>query len=536
MLKLMLVDDEPITRKGIRTSIDWKKYDVEIICEASNGKDALEKALELRPHVVLTDIRMPVMDGLTLSACLREQLPDTKVIILSGHEDFSYAKKALSLGVTEYLLKPVDANSLISVISQLYTDIVAEQNQKERKQSANLVFNENFPQIKSKFINRILKEDYGSTQEIMETAEALRLELSGPDYLVFVVDIDDFFILTEDLSAKDKDLIKFSVVNISEELLNQTFSGCLCYSEFEHIIAVVSSRNITYNAIEKLSRDIQYYVGKHLKFTVSIGVGKIYSNILELGRSYSEALTALKQKIYSGKSSIIQFISLDNMTAPDTVIYPISQEKEIVGFLKTLNLAAINTILDSIFTKFIENNASPENIKNICSRLIIISIGCVEEMGINISGSLGANFSPYNEIAKYDTLIDLKEWMTAFFSNIINMIQQNKNLKFKGIIKNALQYIEDNYNKELTLSDIANVVFVTPNYLSRIFKEEMQVNFIDWLNKYRIEKAKDMLLEPGAKTYEVAEKVGYGDYKYFSQIFKKYTGITPKDFKDRNNK
>ena len=313
MLKLLLVDDEPIIRKGIRTSIDWEKYDIEIAGEASNGMDAIEKALVLKPHIVITDIRMPIMDGLLLSGSLKKQLPDTRIIILSGYDDFAYAREALSLGVYEYLLKPVGAEELISVITRIKDEIIKEQSEKSKNLSEAIAFNENFPRIKSNFINKLLKGEFTNSNLIFNKAETLKLNLSGPEYLVFTVDIDDFLIMTEDMSDKDIDLLKFSVMNISEELLFSVFSGLVCYSEFDHLIGVISSKNYSETLVRNLCTDIQHCCRKYLDLSVSLGIGKAYKNILDLPGSYFEALTALRSKIYKGKSSITFFSSLNNI-------------------------------------------------------------------------------------------------------------------------------------------------------------------------------------------------------------------------------
>ena len=204
-----------------------------------------------------------------------------------------------------------------------------------------------------------------------------------------------------------------------------------------------------------------------------------------------------------------------------------------IGYLKALNIEGLNLILDKVFDKFVTSSATPENIKNICGRLIVIAVGCIEEMGIDIYNNLGVSFNPFKEVEKFSVLEDMNKWLKALFEKMVILIQDNKTSKFKGIIKIVLKHIEENYQKDLSLIDISGIVYVTPNYISRIFKEEMNVNFVEYLNQFRVEKAKAFLLETGSKTYEVAEKVGYRDYKYFSYIFKKFTGCTPREFKEK---
>lgn len=533
MLKLMLVDDEPVIRKGIRTSIEWDKYDVEIAGEATNGKDALEMALGLKPDIVVTDIRMPVMDGLALAGELRTRLPDTRVVILSGYDDFDYAKEAISLGVSEYLLKPVRAEDLVALVIKFKNEIAKTRLERNRNQVANMTFQENLLNLRANFVNRLLKGEYTDPNYIYDRAAALKLDLSGPEYLVFAIEIDDFNSITGEMPERDVELLKFSVVNISEELFSSHSRASICHGGSGQLVGIACFRELGEIQLERICRDIQHYVRKYLDLSVSIGIGNARKNILDAPEACLEALTALGSKIYRGRKSIIFYSSADSGKIADTLRYPFDEEKEMTGYLKTLNLEGINSVLEKIFTGFAESHAGAENVKNICSRLVVTAIGCIGDMGVDLQGSLGASFNPYREVDRFDVLEDLKKWLLAFFERLLILVQDNKTDKFKGIIKAALKYIEENYPKDIGLADISNIVYVTPNYLSRVFKEELGINFVEWLNRFRVEKAKALLSEKGAKTYEVAVKVGYKDYKYFSGIFKKYAGCTPKEFKDK---
>jgi len=532
MIKLLLVDDEPIIRRGIRSSIEWQNYGIEIVGEAANGVEALKQAQQLLPHIVLTDIRMPRMDGLELSRQLKKQLPDTRIIILSGYEDFSYAKEAVSLGIQEYLLKPVGAEELIALLRLLRAEIEQAEAAKRSSLSLHHAFNESYPVIKADFVNRLLKGAPADPASLYEKAELLRIKLTGHQYAILTIDIDDFAIMTEDLPPAKRELLRFSVINIAEELLLAKTSGLVCYSEFDHLIGLACGDKLTPELIDSLCREIQQGVKKFLKLSVSIGIGRTCSDVSELGTSYAEAFSALKLKIHHGKESLIRYHDPGNSQPSQIVLYPSEEEKVIIGCLKTLDTAGLQAAIDHIFARFRELKADVEQIRGICGRLLLISASAIEEMGINVSKVIGAEFNPYKEMERLDTLEDFRAWIGGFFERLGELIQENKNVKFKGIITAALRYIEENYDREVSLATVAAVVYVTPNYLSRIFKEEMGVNYIEWLNRYRIERAKVFLTEPGAKTYSVAEKVGYSDYKYFSQMFKRFVGCSPKEYKE----
>ncbi|MFB9277513.1 response regulator [Cohnella cellulosilytica] len=532
MMKLLLADDEPTIRKGIRTSIDWERYGMEIVGEAANGSDALALALRTKPHIVLTDIRMPIMDGLELARRLKTELPDTRIVVLSGYEDFSYAKEALRIGVQEYLLKPVGADELVALLRRLREEIEQVEAVKRDQQSREHVFNENRPQIQSDFLNRLLRGGDADREEVYGRAEPLQVKLTGSRFAVVAIDIDDFALMTEPLTAAERDLIRYSVMNVAEEIIATRLSGFVGYSEFDHLVGFVCGDRLSSAAIESICREIQQGVRQYLKLSVSVGIGKPREQFRDLSGAYAEAFAALKNKIYEGRGSLIHYREPKQADGARTVLYPSDEEKVITNCLKTLDARGLEHALDQIFERFLALQVEADKIRTICGRLLLVASGGVEEMGIDTADALRPDFNPYRELERFDTLGKLKEGMGGLLLRLMKLVEDNKNAKFKGMILTAIRYMEEHYREEISQADVAAVVYVTPNYLSRVFKEETGVNFIEWLNRYRIEKAKQLLSEPGAKTSVVAEKVGFSDYKYFSHIFKRYAGCAPKEYRE----
>jgi len=532
MIRLLLADDEPTIRKGIRTSIDWAGYGMEVVGEAANGNDALALALETRPHVVLTDIRMPVMDGLELARRLKSELPDTRVVILSGYEDFAYAKEAVRIGAEEYLLKPVGADELVGLLSRLRDEIKRNDAANRSRQSREHAFNENRPKIRSDFLRRLLRENDPDPATVYGKAEPLHLDLSGRQYAVLAIDIDDFALMTDRLPAAERELLRYAVLNVAEEIVAARASGFVGYSEFDHLIGFVCGDDLSRGKIESLCKEIQEGVRRFLKLSVSIGIGRTREQFRDLGGAYAEAFSALKEKMYAGRESLIRYREPASSRENRTVLYPSDEEKAIANCLKSLDADGWKRAVDLVFERFRATQADAENIRSICGRLVLVSASGVEEMGIDTAQAIGADFNPYREMERVDTLAGLKEWMSGLLRRLTLLVEENKNAKFKGMIKSAIRYMEEHYDEDLSQADVAAVVFVTPNYLSRVFKEETGVNFIEWLHRYRIDKAKQLLSEPGAKTSAVAEKVGFSDYKYFSHIFKRYVGCAPKEYRE----
>lgn len=539
MIKLMIVDDESIIRRGIRTSIDWWTLNVDIVGEARNGKQALDLVQDLKPDIVVTDIRMPHMDGLEFAQQLKEQYPHIRIIILSGYDDFDYARQALKIGVTEYLMKPVGAEELSALISRLGTEITQEKLQNEKEQSNQFLMRENFPYIQRMWLNRLLKGDMKINDAVIDKAAQLRIPLDGPEYGVVVVDVDDFRLNTEHVSDREKELIHYSINNIVEEVFSSVFQCTACHSEFDNINVLLNANMHNKHRIMETCIEAQRCIARYMRLSVTIGLGQYVSELADVHESYRQAVYAMQCKVYKGKGQIIAYQDVESEIQGESskskreILLPSEDEKELLEYLSTMDKAKIDELLDTRFKQFAQSYITYEKIKNISVKWVILAIAHLEQMGVDLSDSKSVVLNPYAEIEKYETTDDIQRWLGGLFNVFIESIAAYKNVRYKNIVSVAIKYIHEHYSEEIRLEDISSQVFVTPNYFSRIFKEETGQHFTEWLNKYRVEKAKVLLKDSSAKIYEVAERVGYNDYKYFTHIFKKVTGLTPKEYRNQ---
>jgi two-component system response regulator YesN len=532
VFKIMIVDDEIIIRRGIITSIDWAKYDIEIVEEAKNGQDALDKLANNPVDVVLTDIRMPVMSGIELATRIKQHYPDIEIVVFSGYEDFQYAKQAMRIGVQHYLLKPVIAEELIAVFIQIRDKLNEAKFIRHNEFIKNKIFNENLPFTKSKIITSLLNKAM-DPQEMMDKAKTLNINLSGPEYQVFLIDIDDFLLITEQLSQKDKEAYLFAVINIAEETLQFYLPGLVSYGEQEKIVGLV---NIAHGySIMDMCREIQSNIQKYLKLSTTIGIGRPSPDIMETRKSYSEALNSIQRKAFQGKGSIIAYVEGQHLAVLDDrqLIFFTDEEKRLIQNLKSSNAESVRQMITQYFHHFATANMSFKEVKGVCIRLVISLIQTLEEMGLQIEPIFGQLFIPHVEIEKFEVLQDLRHWFDRIIDEILRMTEQDKKRSFKKVVKDAVHYITQHYDQKISLTDVADHVYVTPAHLSKVFKEETGVTFVKWLNEFRVEEAQKLLKSTWLKTYEIAEKVGFQDYKYFSIIFKKYTGYSPRDYRNQ---
>ncbi|TVX99835.1 response regulator transcription factor [Cohnella terricola] len=537
MIKLMVVDDEVVIRKGIRTSIDWLALNVEIVGEARNGKQALELVQQLKPDIVLTDIRMPYIDGLELAQQLKQHFPHIKIIILSGYDDFNYARTALKIGVTEYLMKPVGAEELTALVTRIGGEIAQEKLQNEKELNDQLLMRESFPYIQRKWLNRLLKGETRINDALLDKANQLRISLEGPEYAVVVVDVDDFRLNTEHAPDREKELIHYSINNIVEEVFSSVFQCTACQSDFDNINVLLNANMHNKHRILECCQEAQRCIARYMKLSVTIGLGQYVSDLADVHESYRQAVYAMQCKVYRGKGQIIAYREVESElqggSAQHAILSPSEDEKELLEYLSTMDKAKVDQLLDNRFRQFAQSYVSYENIKSISLKWVILAIAHLEQMGIDLNKQSLLN--PYTEIEKYETTDDIRRWLGGVFAVFIDSIDTYKNVRYKNIVAAAIKYIHEHYSEEIRVEDISAQVFVTPNYFSRVFKEETGQHFTEWLNKYRVEKAKILLKDVSAKIYEVADRVGYNDYKYFTHIFKKATGLTPKEYRNQTS-
>jgi two-component system, response regulator YesN len=532
MIKIMIIDDEVMIRTGIRTSIDWESYGMTVVGEASNGEEGLQKALEFKPDISIIDVRMPLMDGLAFTKSVKEKMPGMRIIIVSGYDDFAYAKEALHLGVNDYLLKPIGADELISVMQKLRKEILDERDEMDKEKTLKSIVSENLLFLQSRLINAIIKKEYTDESFIFEKTKELQMNLPAHLLEVIIIDIDDFYLITENLSDLEKENLKVSVKLIVDEILKPLSNSGVYFSEFDYLISVISVKKSNENEIRSLYSKIKNSVRSSLNLTVTIGVSNPCTGVLAIPGAYNEALTALRSKVFKGKNRIIFVNEVDRRQNSFPAIYPSDDEKEIIDSLKTMKTESINSAIEKFCANLAASVPDEKEVKDICLRLIIISISYLELIGVDLRNHDSKDFDPYREIEKYETIEDIEVWLKKIFQNFLEAMQNSKNEKFRGIAKIAVQFINENYYKDLDVLQMAAVTCVTPNYFSRVFKRETGKSFTECLNTVRIEMAKRYLRDAKLRVYEVADKVGYNDYKIFNFNFKKYAGCTPKEYRD----
>ncbi|WP_411679787.1 response regulator [Clostridium thailandense] len=533
MYKILIVEDEELVRKSIVNKIDWKTIGFSEVFDAEDGAVGLELALKIKPDVLLTDIAMPFMDGLELSEKLLKELPNTKIIIISGYDEFEYARKAIDLGVNNYVLKPIISSRLTEYLTKIKNQLDEKNLENSKLLQIKRQITETLPLLKEKFFNSLIKQGI-SEEEISSDLKNLNINFIGNLFIVCVLEIDSLNDLISKcesnyISALNIDLLK--IISDSIGNFGFVFNDALNRKVIIYSIEDYKSKIFEMEIYDSLL-SIKNTIKNNLHITVTIGIGTLVSQLKNLKTSYNEALNALEHKFLMGENNIYSINNKTNETL--SFYFPFKKIDDLLFKVKFESLERVKISFDSFFADLINfSNISSENIKLIMFELM----NQIQKLLLDLEDKKSANhtlyLNIYREINVCETLDDVKRLLWKYVEytySDMHIVGNNRNLQ---TVEKAKKFINENYwNPDLSLDTVANFVSVSSCYLSIIFKKENNETFIEYVTKLRMEKAKELLIVNNLKPSEVAFKIGFRDPHYFSICFKKHIGFSPSEFKN----
>lgn len=531
MFKLVIADDEPSARYGIRDCIDWKQFNIDVVGEADDGTTALEIIEETKPDIVITDVKMSNMDGIKLAKLLREQNYNIKIIFISGYDDVDYIRSALKLDAIDYVLKPIDLEELENVISKVVT-LIKEEKQKEKimdQMEQKLL--KSMPLLKEKFLIDLVLNDFEDISMLKEKLKFLNMNLSiEGKYCILIVNIDKTNSY-KDRSEKDRQLTSFVVMNICQELINQYFKGYIVEKGQDNFLCIIEldEENATKNLYE-LATYIQFNLYRCLQLDITIAMGNIVNHISLLSESHVIAERALSQKLYLGKNQIITDDDIETNYGSEYYI-SLTKEEKIATLLKVGNEEKLMDTLTDFFSKLYDTkNTNVKYFQVICLQLFHVALKVLIELELNIE-ELRNEQLMWETILKADTLKEMEKIILIHYKTVNDFIKEKNSNKNNSVIVKIKDIIQQKYYSNITVNEIADEIFLTSNYICKIFKQETGITINEYLTKIRIEKSKEMLEEPQNKLYDICYAVGYSDPSYFNKVFKKNTGLSPSQFR-----
>ncbi|MBN2655954.1 MAG: response regulator [Spirochaetales bacterium] len=516
MFRLIFVDDEAIIRNGISQCVNWGSNGFVLAGMFENGQEALNYLQDNPVDVVITDINMPGMDGLTLSRIVAEQYPGTMVLLLTGYDDFEYARQAVQNQVREFLLKPITAEELSLVLETVRDELDARKEKEIRQEEMREKLKKSFPLLRERFFNRLISGRL-TGDDIVRRREYFQWTDWGAFYRVSLIVVPESWDELERLTLQEQ--IKAIADECDEVFFN--------FSENLVLIFQGRDKTVLHKRSQTVLEQIFQYTGSREKEQIYAGCGEIVDKVESLPESHRGASGAVEYSRILGLTRIvfIEDIRDSRQVTPgqfylklDTLLEALKERR------KEDSLRA----LDEIFTFIEQHYLSRDDVFSYYTRIHMVIYNFLKEMGLLSSDDSAFPQKP----GYYPTLNEARDAFAAMISDIEGKIDRRRNDAILSRLDKAREIIAERYSdSRFSLQDMCNELYLSTSQFSFLFKEGTGQTFIEFLTSYRVEEAKKLLKSTDLKAYEIAEKVGYQDARYFSLIFRKQTGLTAMEYR-----
>jgi two-component system response regulator YesN len=521
--KVFFVEDEIITREGIRDNVDWLANGFEFCGEAADGEMALPLLRTTQPDVLITDIKMPFMDGLQLSKIVRERMPWVKIVILSGHDEFEYAQEAIKLGVTDYLLKPVTVKKLQTALQKLTVQLDKERKEQENLKKLQEQVEENQATLRERLLFKLAVGAISPTEAI-EKGQLLGLDLIARYYLVVILKIE-LGDRTEQYDYDEYQQVQQAVMT----LIEKNPDIFVVKRDWGDLILIIKGSTPEYFEEERdlLLEEIRQVVAK-TRYQLIAGVGASKNRIADIYQSFVEALANTQNSAGGNKSGIInqnvdqaELLKVDKSAVENYLHSGMKNEFDefFNAYLQPLGETALksNLIKNYIFVDFVLTVAK-----------------LVNELGGEIDNVIPELNSIEMVLSNIQTTDQLREQTQKILFSALAYRDSQPNGQYKNLIRQAKEYLAQHYaNPELSLNEVASQVNLSASHFSVVFSQEAGQTFKEYLTEIRINKAKELLRMTSLRSADIAYQVGYNDPHYFSSVFKKNIGLSPIEFRSQ---
>jgi two-component system response regulator YesN len=538
MLKVFLVEDEIVMREGIKNNISWEVEGFEFAGEASDGELAYPLIQKTRPDILITDIKMPFMDGLELSRLVKHELPDTKIIILSGYDEFEYAKEAISIGITDYLVKPVSSAQLLEAVKKVAGVVEEEKQQKQFLLTFEKERMENARLARQKLFRSMVSGNQ-PVSALLEEGRKIGIDLAANRYNIIL--FQTFADGEVEGYSEEENRVTGEIEDMTDQMADRILMIELGVEGWAFILKGMEEEELRKTEdefLERLQSVIRSASGGIEYFG---GVGSQVGRLSELNKCFEDANRAFAYRYLMARNQIIR--SGDHLKTMDgdgevklSSLNVENLDRRIVErFLKTGTESEIDHFIEEYFMSLGEKNVQSLMFRQyVAMDMYFAAISMLESLGYG-ADILVERCGDFQVMTKeLSTLKQTSVYLSKVFRTVIELRETISRKKYSSLLQNARMYINQNFdNEDISLNTVAASVNLSPNHFSTIFSQETGQTFIEYLTYVRMEKAKELLRGTSMKTAEIAYAVGYKDAHYFSYLFKKTQECTPREFRSR---
>ncbi len=517
--KVFFVEDEIVTREGIRDNVDWKANGFEFCGEATDGEAALPLLQTARPDVLITDIKMPFMDGLQLCKIVRERMPWVKIIILSGHDEFEYAREAIKLGVTEYLLKPITVQDLHHVLQKTAAQLEQEKKEQDNLRKLRDQVEENRATLRERLLLKLATGAISSAEAI-EKGQLVGLDLVARCYLVVVIKIGH---------CNPSEQFDYAGYQQAQQMISNPAENnpdiFILKKDLEELVLIIKGNTPEYLEEERdLFLELIQRAVKKTNYQLTIGVGNPKKRIADIPQSFIEALLSAQNDSTSNKPG-------DNDRVDKAELLKVDRSA-VENYLK----CGVKEDFDDFFDAFIRpfgKELKSHIVKNyIFMDVALTTARFVNELGGDINQIIPKLDQVETVLANIKTTEQIREHIQKILVGALAFRDSQASSQYARMIRQATEYIDHHYmDLSMSLNKVAAQVNHSASHFSAVFSQETGTTFKEYLTEIRIKKAKELLRMTTMRSAEISYQIGYNDPHYFSYVFRKNTGLTPSEFR-----
>ncbi|WP_199621816.1 helix-turn-helix domain-containing protein [Paenibacillus alkalitolerans] len=527
---LCVIDDIRSVVEGISRRIPWAEYNIEVIGTAYNGEEGLRLIKELKPDIVVTDIRMPKMNGVEMASYIKEVCPGSKCIFISGYTEFDHARDAIRLGAFDYILKPFTSKQIVEVVLKARSALLEELSRNERMIAMEHRMRESMPLLKQEFLGALVRYtmplDYAR-----ERWEFLSIHLDWEHFVVMVAEIDNLIAKQATMRMKEVETARFAVQNIMEETVNEETKNVTFRDGEQRLVCIMNG--IDLQRAQMCAERCRENVAGYSRHTISLGLGNPVRSVTELPLAYGQAMHALTYNFYTGGNSVFSFRDIPPHNRQAAIPASSDNVQELMYSIRAGNSGKALDTLEEIFAAYRsgETLLFPQQLKAVYMELAIaINKVLKEKLDTEQTGI---------DLALHEAMQDRVSTAREIEDRIVNSVKEGcrrinecRTTDARQIIGSIADYIRRHLNTNCTVKDYADQVHLSPSYFANLFKKETGMSVMQFVAKERIERAKKLLLED-IQIQDIAFELGYVDRPYFSDVFKKHTGMTPTEFRQQ---
>lgn len=530
----MIVDDEPLARDVLKAIINENFNNISIVCEAINGRQAIEFNSIHNPDIILMDIRIPGLNGIEASEQILKQYPNTVILVITAYDDFNYIQQALDLGIKGYCLKPIKDEDVVDKINKCIDFISINQSNAKINKKIEKTESVVRPLIQKEIVSAFISSNFDII-EIESYIGFLQENIEAGYFMLLSYEQNDSNYINDNIRNK---ILKDKIYQITTKFLPLTRKCFFGESNGDtHVIFFIvekeyNNEKIFTEAIT-IALDIKRKIKVMTKIEISVGIGKTYCGYENFKHSYNEAYYALRKG--RGKSEIIHYKNIENGVLPSHFQYPLALENEMLEYIRIGDFEKVKKLSDAILDEVFGKSNNIVVVKEYMNQFILIIKRhlMLKRPDIKILDSI----QTVSELSKMNTMDELRSYCRIHIYYLIESMIEHK---LKGndsvIVSKVKEYIDKFFTRDINLEKIAEEVGLGSSYISRIFKEELGMNYIDYIIQKRINHAKEMMLSGEKNIKKISEAVGYSDVNYFCRVFKKHTGLTTGQFKLHNSR